>query len=184
VVSFDTIPHCELMQCVVRRIVDRNVLRLIKMWLMVPVAEQDENGKRRLTGGKDHHCGTPQGGVVTPRTQKITSSLNDGWNFGGNRVRIDVCRIRLYVYDRCHAPASPRRPNVSIARATCCCMAAQVHAASAPGLVRRSLSQRITWSKDDTPHSPAPGFGSPSPLNPAIDHKSQAFEFSDQTRYI
>src|SRR6266581_5281103 len=69
---FDTIPHCALLQCVARRIVDRNVLRLIKMWLTVPVEEQDENGKRRLTGGKDHHCGTPQGGVMTPRTQKIT----------------------------------------------------------------------------------------------------------------
>ena len=63
---FDTIPHCELMQCVARRIVDREVLRLIKMWLTVPVEEQDENGKRRLTGGKDRHCGTPQGGVVSP----------------------------------------------------------------------------------------------------------------------
>src|SRR4051794_41722501 len=63
---FDTIPHCELMQCVARRIVDREVLRLIKMWLTVPVEEQDENGKRRLTGGQNHRCGTPQGGVVTP----------------------------------------------------------------------------------------------------------------------
>jgi RNA-directed DNA polymerase len=71
---FDTIPHCELMQCVARRIVDREVLRLIKMWLTVPVEEQDENGKRRLTGGKDRHCGTPQGGVVTPLTQKVIFS--------------------------------------------------------------------------------------------------------------
>ncbi len=47
---------------------------------------------------------------MTPRTQKVTSSFNDGWNFGGNRVRIDACRMWLYVYDRCHAPASPRRP--------------------------------------------------------------------------
>src|SRR5438105_906113 len=49
---FDTIPHCDLMRCVARRIVDRDVLRLIKMWLKVPVEEKDDKGNRRLTGGK------------------------------------------------------------------------------------------------------------------------------------
>jgi len=63
---FDTIPHSELMQCVARRIVDRQMLHLIKMWLKVPVEERDENGKRRLTGGKDNDRGTPQGGVISP----------------------------------------------------------------------------------------------------------------------
>jgi RNA-directed DNA polymerase len=62
---FDTIPHCELLRCVARRIVDREVLRLIKMWLKVPVEERDENGRRKLTGGQGTTCGTPQGGVLT-----------------------------------------------------------------------------------------------------------------------
>jgi RNA-directed DNA polymerase len=50
------------------------MLHLIKMWLKVPVEERDENGKPRVSGGKGSTCGTPQGGVVTPRTQKVTSS--------------------------------------------------------------------------------------------------------------
>src|SRR5580704_12912657 len=63
---FDTIPHSELMQCVARRIVDRDMLHLIKMWLKVPVEERDENGKPRVSGGKGSTCGTPQGGVISP----------------------------------------------------------------------------------------------------------------------
>src|ERR1039457_6332844 len=39
---FDTIPHSELLQCVARRIVDKHMLHLIKMWLKVPVEEKDE----------------------------------------------------------------------------------------------------------------------------------------------
>jgi len=63
---FDTIPHRELIQCVARRIVDRDMLHLIKMWLKVPVEERDENGKRRMSGGGNGTCGTPQGGVISP----------------------------------------------------------------------------------------------------------------------
>ena len=77
---FDTIPHCALMQCVAQRIVDRDVLRLIKMWLMAPVEERDENGKRRLTGGKGRHCGTPQGGVASPMLANLyMNRLLKGW---------------------------------------------------------------------------------------------------------
>jgi len=47
---FDTIPHSELMQCVARRIVDRHMLHLIKMWIKTPVEERDENGKRTVNG--------------------------------------------------------------------------------------------------------------------------------------
>src|SRR5437773_3628128 len=91
------------------------MLRLIKMWLKVPVEEREENGKRRWTGGKGNDRGTPQGGVITPRTQKITSNLNVACDSGGNRVRIDVCRNGLYIYDRCRAPAISKKPSASIA---------------------------------------------------------------------
>jgi RNA-directed DNA polymerase len=63
---FDTIPHSHLMKCVARRVVDRDMLCLIKAWLKVPVEERDEKGNRRLTGGRSRSCGTPQGGVVSP----------------------------------------------------------------------------------------------------------------------
>ena len=63
---FDTIPHQQLMQSVARRIVDREVLRLLKAWLKAPVEERDEKGNRRMTGGKGSTRGTPQGGVVSP----------------------------------------------------------------------------------------------------------------------
>ncbi len=49
---FDTIPHQDLMRSVARRIVDRHVLRLIKLWLKAPVEERDGDGTRRMTGGK------------------------------------------------------------------------------------------------------------------------------------
>jgi RNA-directed DNA polymerase len=63
---FDTIPHAELLRSVARRVVDRDVLHLIKMWLKVPVEERDEKGKRRMTGGRSSRRGTPQGGIVSP----------------------------------------------------------------------------------------------------------------------
>jgi RNA-directed DNA polymerase len=93
---FDTIPHRELMQCVARRIVDRDVLRLIKMWLTVPVEERDKNGKRRLTGGKDRHCGTPQGGVVSPMLANLyMNRLLKGWR---NTKRGEQFRARVVNY--------------------------------------------------------------------------------------
>ena len=49
---FDTIPHDELLKSVARRIVDRHVLRLIKLWLKVPIEERGDNGKRRIGGAR------------------------------------------------------------------------------------------------------------------------------------
>jgi RNA-directed DNA polymerase len=61
---FDSIPHDKLMACVRMRIVDRNVLRLIKLWLKAPVIEEDDQGKRQSP--RKTTQGTPQGGVISP----------------------------------------------------------------------------------------------------------------------
>src|SRR6266536_6525594 len=68
---FDSIPHCELLKSVARRIVDRHVLRLIKLWLKAPIEEQDGKGTRRMSGGKSNTRGTPQGGVASPLLANI-----------------------------------------------------------------------------------------------------------------
>ncbi len=60
---FDSIPHDKLMKGLQQRIVDRSVLKLIRMWLQTPVVEEDENGRPRTHRPKS---GTPQGGVISP----------------------------------------------------------------------------------------------------------------------
>ena len=64
------------MTCVARRVSDGKMLHLIRMGLKAPVEETDERGHRRTSGGKKTTRGTPQGGVITPRTQKVTFSLS------------------------------------------------------------------------------------------------------------
>jgi RNA-directed DNA polymerase len=64
---FGSIPHTELMMSVARRIVDRRVLHLIKMWLDCPVEETDKRGRKtRTTEARDNRRGIPQGSPISP----------------------------------------------------------------------------------------------------------------------
>jgi RNA-directed DNA polymerase len=64
---FGSIPHAELLKSVARRIVDRRVLHLIKMWLECPVEETDDRGrKKRTTEARDNRRGIPQGAPISP----------------------------------------------------------------------------------------------------------------------
>jgi group II intron reverse transcriptase/maturase len=69
---FDTIPHQELMKSVARRVVDKKVLRLVKLWQEAPVEEEGGDGrKRRTTPNKDARRGISQGGVTSPLLSNI-----------------------------------------------------------------------------------------------------------------
>ncbi|MGN8106517.1 group II intron reverse transcriptase/maturase [Paraburkholderia sp. 22098] len=69
---FGSIPHAELMLSLARRIVDRRVLHLIRMWLECPVEETDDRGrKKRTTEAKDSRRGIPQGSPISPLLANI-----------------------------------------------------------------------------------------------------------------
>jgi RNA-directed DNA polymerase len=63
---FDSIPHDKLMAAVRMRVVDRSVLRLIRMWLEAPVVDHRDGGPPRRS-----KKGTPQGGVISPLLANI-----------------------------------------------------------------------------------------------------------------
>jgi len=92
---FDTIPHTNLLKTVAKRIIDRGVLHLIKMWLKVPVVEEGEDGKKRITGGKKNQQGTPQGGVISPLLANIYLHLLDSiWEVNEIEKRYNARLIR------------------------------------------------------------------------------------------
>jgi RNA-directed DNA polymerase len=66
---FDTIPHDKLMAAIEMRISDRQVLKLIRMWLENQVVERGAGGKQIRTGRATR--GTPQGGVISPLLANI-----------------------------------------------------------------------------------------------------------------
>ena len=69
---FGSIPHADLLKSVARRIVDRRVLHLIKMWLDCPVEATDDRGRKtRTTELRDKRRGIPQGSPLSPLLANI-----------------------------------------------------------------------------------------------------------------
>ena len=89
---FDTLKHATLGELLELRVRDGVIRRLIGKWLHAGVLEGG-----RLSYPEE---GTPQGGVITPRTQRITFSLSGQLPIGA-RVSIGS------------SPQQPKLENVS-----------------------------------------------------------------------
>ena len=97
---FDSIPHAELMKSVARRVSDKHLLHLIKMWLDSPVEETDSSGeKQRTTRNKDTGRGTPQGAPISPLLANLyMRRFVLGWKTLGHEQRFQA-RIVNYADD-------------------------------------------------------------------------------------
>ncbi len=93
--SFDSIPHAELMKSVARRVVDGAMLHLIKMWLEAAVEETDERGKKhRSTRNRDEGWGTPQGAPISPMLSNLyMRRFVLGWKKLGHEKRYGACIV-------------------------------------------------------------------------------------------
>jgi RNA-directed DNA polymerase len=92
---FDTIPHDKLLEKIERRMADRSVLRLIRMWLQAEVVETDDQGRKKIT---KCHKGTPQGGVISPLLANIYLHHFDSAFYEDHNGPLRIANARLVRY--------------------------------------------------------------------------------------
>ena len=101
---FEAIPHERLMQAIEERIVDRQILKLLRALLRAGVME--EGAVRRSVSG------TPQGGVVSPLLCNVyLHRLDRDWQTGGQGVLIRYADDLVVM---CRTEAEARRALTSL----------------------------------------------------------------------
>ena len=105
---FGEIPHAELMKSVARRVSDGRMLGLIKVWLEMPVVEEDgEGGTRRTNRARKERKGTPQGAPISPLLSNIyMRRFILGWKALGHARRFGA-EIVNYADDFCVLGKAP-----------------------------------------------------------------------------
>jgi len=138
---FDQVNHDRLMHLLGQRISDKRILKLIGRYLRAPM---DEGGGRHIRRSR----GTPQGGPLAPRTQKVTSCLIGRLRLNGHNPYLTcVARSNIHMayaaINRFAEGRTPQRcPWVARTRAQrrggVCVAGKSVHHVPASGLPLRS----------------------------------------------